>query len=396
MLSIAADGSYAARLVRAPGTAGDAWYAERWTLDGPEPYAVPLPAGQPEEPDSPVQPLADGRVLIARYADGRYHLALLYPSGPETGELPLGALESPVPLRLLPPAPDGARVYALVPDDAAGETAVWLVCGGAFGPELVTRVPGHCAGGAWLDAGGRLLALDRTDPATGHTRTVTVDVEAGGPPSELLRITEHSNDRLLMADTDSGLLLVVSDAPGEDRLGWGVLGSRLPVRFPEALHPDGVTIKPFAVQPGQMLTPEACAVALWLSAPEVGAGWVAVWRAQQREVQPIAAPEGWLAGVGRWTAGGELLLPYATEELPWGLARVAVPVPEPQPLRPAPEAALPVDGADAGGAGGGEGGPAGPVTGPGAMPPAAPSPAPSPPAVTKPVPLHHSPLARTD
>ncbi|MFB7899204.1 hypothetical protein ACFC1B_23055 [Streptomyces xiamenensis] len=381
MMSIAADGSYAARLVRAPGGAEDAWYTERWTLDGPEPYAVPLPAGQPEEPDSPVQPLADGRVLIARYADGHYHLALLYPSGPETGELPLGALESSGALRLLPPAPDGARVYALVADDAAGETALWLVCGGAFGPEPVTRVPGHCSGGAWLDAGGRLLALDRTDPATGHTRTVTVDVEGGGLPSELLRITEHSNDRLLLADPDSGLLMVVSDAPGEDRIGWGVLGSRLPVRFPEALHPDGVAIRPFAVQPGQMLTPEACAVALELSAPEVGVRWVAVWRAQQREVQPIAAPEGWLAGVGRWTAAGELLLPYATEELPWGLERVLVPVPEPQPLRPAPETAVPyVPGGQE--APGGHGPPV--------------SAAPSNQGVTKPVPLHHSPLARTD
>ncbi|WP_432747107.1 hypothetical protein H7827_22320 [Streptomyces sp. JH002] len=381
MMSIAADGSYAARLVRAPGGAEDAWYTERWTLDGPEPYAVPLPAGQPEEPDSPVQPLADGRVLIARYADGHYHLALLYPSGPETGELPLGALESSGALRLLPPAPDGARVYALMADDAAGETALWLVCGGAFGPEPVTRVPGHCSGGAWLDAGGRLLALDRTDPATGHTRTVTVDVEGGGLPSELLRITEHSNDRLLLADPDSGLLMVVSDAPGEDRIGWGVLGSRLPVRFPEALHPDGVAIRPFAVQPGQMLTPEACAVALELSAPEVGVRWVAVWRAQQREVQPIAAPEGWLAGVGRWTAAGELLLPYATEELPWGLERVLVPVPEPQPLRPAPETAVPyVPGGQE--APGGHGPPA--------------SAAPANQGVTKPVPLHHSPLARTD
>ncbi|MGW8848209.1 hypothetical protein ACWGNE_10530 [Streptomyces xiamenensis] len=381
MMSIAADGSYAARLVRAPGGAEDAWYTERWTLDGPEPYAVPLPAGQPEEPDSPVQPLADGRVLIARYADGHYHLALLYPSGPETGELPLGALESSGALRLLPPAPDGARVYALMADDAAGETALWLVCGGAFGPEPVTRVPGHCSGGAWLDAGGRLLALDRTDPATGHTRTVTVDVEGGGLPSELLRITEHSNDRLLLADPDSGLLMVVSDAPGEDRIGWGVLGSRLPVRFPEALHPDGVAIRPFAVQPGQMLTPEACAVALELSAPEVGVRWVAVWRAQQREVQPIAAPEGWLTGVGRWTAAGELLLPYATEELPWGLERVLVPVPEPQPLRPAPETAVPyVPGGQE--APGGHGPPT--------------SAAPANQGVTKPVPLHHSPLARTD
>lgn len=105
--AITADGAYAARL--AP--AGDCLFPERWTLDGPEPYAVPLPGNQPEEPGSEVQPMGDGRVLIRRLVDGRHTFSLLYPTGPGTGELPLGAVECPDPdtrLRLLPPAP-GAR-----------------------------------------------------------------------------------------------------------------------------------------------------------------------------------------------------------------------------------------------------------------------------------------------
>ncbi|NEE36838.1 hypothetical protein G3M53_66970, partial [Streptomyces sp. SID7982] len=66
-LTLTADGAYAARLTAAPGPPGErAWYPERWTLDGPEPYAVPLPLDQPEEADSEVAPLADGRVLIRR------------------------------------------------------------------------------------------------------------------------------------------------------------------------------------------------------------------------------------------------------------------------------------------------------------------------------------------
>ncbi|MBT2676150.1 hypothetical protein J7E95_36275, partial [Streptomyces sp. ISL-14] len=60
--TITADGSYAARLA----LDGDCWFPERWTLDGPEPYAVPLPAHQPEEPGTEVQPMGDGRVLIRR------------------------------------------------------------------------------------------------------------------------------------------------------------------------------------------------------------------------------------------------------------------------------------------------------------------------------------------
>ncbi|MEV1008615.1 hypothetical protein [Streptomyces sp. NPDC049881] len=321
-LVIAADGSYAARL-----TGGDGgWCPERWTLDGPEPYAVRLPGTQPEDPDSALVPLADGRVLIGRRADGKCHFSLLYPSGPETGELPLGAVECER-LTLLPPAPDGTRVYALAPrarDAATGlsGTALWLVCGGAFGPELVTVLPGPCSGGAWLDRQGRLLALDHTD-GRGRTRAVTVDVERGGGPSELLRIAEESNDRLLLADPDSGLLLVRSDAPGGDRIGWAVLGSHRPVRFPEALREDGVRMTPFAAQPGQVLVPEDCGVALRVAAAE--GDWVAVWRPGERELRHLAAPEGWLTGTGRWTVEGELLLPFSTGQTPCGLARLSVP-----------------------------------------------------------------------
>ncbi|NUP15227.1 MAG: hypothetical protein HOZ81_03810, partial [Streptomyces sp.] len=130
--TITADGSYAARL--AP--AGDCWFPERWTLDGPEPYAVPLPAHQPEEPGTEVQPMGDGRVLIRRRADGRHIFSLLYPTGPGTGELLLGAVQCPdegTRLRMLPPTPGGDEAYAL----AVGRrsSVVWLVAGGAFGPE---------------------------------------------------------------------------------------------------------------------------------------------------------------------------------------------------------------------------------------------------------------------
>ncbi|WP_059013545.1 hypothetical protein [Streptomyces specialis] len=377
-LTIAAGGAYAARLVARDG--GDGWCPERWTLDGPEPYTVRLPAGQPEEPGTPLVPLADGRVLISRRADGRHHLSLLYPSGPDTGELPLGAVESPE-LHLLPPAPDGMRVFALAPREDGDGTALWLVCGGAFGPELVTVLDGRCSGGAWLDAAGRLLALDRTD-ASGRTRAVTVDVEQGGEPAELLRIAEDSDDRLLLADPDSGLLLVRSDAPGADRIGWGVLGSHRPVRFPEALRPgDGVRLTPFAVQPGQVLTPESCGVALRVTTAE--ADWVAVWRPAHRALRHLPAPAGWLAGTGRWTADGDLLLPYVTEDVPCGLARLVVPEPEPETApEPEPEAARSAAGPEG----------AEPESGQRAHAPGAGTDASR--AITKPVPLQQAPLAR--
>jgi hypothetical protein len=353
-LTIAADGSYGARLARG----GKAWFPERWTLDGPEPYAVPLPGSRPEEPDSEVLPLADGRVLIRRRAAERHLFTLLYPTGPSTGELPIGAVEC-AELTLLPPSPGGSVAYALAP--GARSTAVWLVAGGAFGPEHITDVPGHCSAGVWLDHTGRMLALDRE--LDGCVKTVAVDLERGGEVTPLLQITDGSDDRLLLADPDSGLLLIRSNAPGQDRLGWGVLGSTLPVRFPECLRSADTdsAVTPFAVQPGQSLTPENCAVALRIDGD--AGSWVGVWRPKERHLHQLAAPVGWLAGTGVWSRSGVLKLPYATGEMPCGLALVE-----------APELFAP--------------GPAGPAGPAGAAGPAA-----APGRVCKPVPLQQAPLA---
>ncbi|MFF4155752.1 hypothetical protein [Streptomyces sp. NPDC001678] len=326
--TVTVDGSYAAWLALGRGT--DGWFPERWTLDGPEPYAVSLPGTQPEEPDSQLLPLTDGRVVIRRRVAERYALSLLYPTGPGTGELPLGAIECPY-LCLLPPAPDGASAYALVHGE--GRTTLWRVHGGSGGPELLATVPGRCEGGAWLDRSGRLLALDRE--LDGLTKAVVVDLGRGGETSPLLQITEKSNDRLLLAEPDSGLLLVRSDAPGVDRLGWGVLGSARPVRFPECLLPADAELTPFAARPGQGLAPEECAVAFRVD-QGAGGDWVGVWSAATKRLRRFPGPTGWLTGAGLWTAGGELRLPFVTASVPCGLARV--PVSEPGPMQvPVPD-----------------------------------------------------------
>ncbi|PVC86888.1 hypothetical protein [Streptomyces sp. CS131] len=360
--TLTADGAYAARITAAPGPPGErAWYPERWTLDGPEPYAVPLPLDQPEEPDSEVAPLADGRVLIRRRVADRQMFSLLYPTGPGTGELLLGAVGC-AEMSLLPPSPDGRCVYAL----AAGEdhASLWRVAGGAFGPEEVARIPGRCSGGVWLDRAGRMLALDRREPGGGPVKAVAVDLGRQGEVTPLLQIAPGSNDRLLLADADSGLLLLRSDAPGHDRLGWGVLGSCLPVRFPECLRLPDVAVTPFAVQPGQMLMPESCAVALRIDGAP--GSWVGVWRPADRQLHQFAAPLGWVPGAGYWSRDGVLRLLYANGATPCGVA-----------LLDAPEDVEPssVPGRTGGGEDGGE-----------------PSAADTAPAVCKPVPLGQAPL----
>ncbi|MFJ2075610.1 hypothetical protein ACIOGW_10615 [Streptomyces anulatus] len=362
--TLTADGAYAARLTAAPGPPGErAWYPERWTLDGPEPYAVPLPLGQPEEPDAQVAPLADGRVLIRRRVADRQMFSLLYPTGPGTGELLLGAVEC-AEMTLLPPSPDGRCVYAL----SAGEhsSSLWLVAGGAFGPEEVARIPGRCSGGAWLDRAGRMLALDRRAPGGGPVKAVAVDLGRGAEVTPLLQIAPGSDDRLLLADADSGLLLIRSDAPGHDGLGWGVLGSCLPVRFPECLRLADAAVTPFAVQPGQMLMPESCAVALRIDG--AAGSWVGVWRPAGRRLHQFAAPLGWAPGAGYWSRDGVLRLPYTNGATSCGVALLAAP----QDVEPSSVTGRPGDA---------EGG-------------TQPSAAVSAPAVCRPVPLGQAPLHR--
>ncbi|MFG2991338.1 hypothetical protein ACGFZK_18970 [Streptomyces sp. NPDC048257] len=328
--TIAADGSYAARLAGE----GEALYAERWTLGGPEPYAVPLPLAQPEDAGSEVLPLTDGRVLIHRRVADRHAFALLYPTGaedgPSTGELPLGGVDAQegVRVRLLPPSPDGSGAFALAAEDTV--TTVWQVAGAPFGPQPVARIPGRCSGGVWLDRAGRLLALDRE--LDGITKSVAVDL-GRGDVSPLLQIAEGSDDRLLLADPDSGLLLIRSDAPGAPRLGWGVSGSSRPVRFPECLARLGDAY-PFAVQPGQSLMPETCGVALRLPEGDIG-----LWRPADRHVFRLGAPAGWLGGSGLWSPQGRLHLPYATPEVPCGIVGMNLPVSPPPPVVLDPPAA---------------------------------------------------------
>ncbi|MEE4543709.1 hypothetical protein V2S66_17245 [Streptomyces sp. V4-01] len=350
--TITADGAYAACLAQAAaddgtqgagtggGGTGAAWFAERWTLDGPEPYAVPLPGPQPEEAGTAVAPLRDGRVLAARRVGQRHDLVLLYPSGAGTGEVPAGSLPG-AELRLLPPAPAAPDAFALGYEDAGadGRTVVWRVHGGSAGvPERVITVGGRCTGGVWLDRSGRLLALDRA--LDGRTKAVVADLHTGAV-SPLLQITEDSDDRLLLAEPDSGLLVLRSDATGEARIGWGVLGGNRPVRFPDALAVRGTQLTPVAAQPGQILSPESTVVALRAEVPG-GAESLALWRPGERRVHWRSSPPGWLGAAGLWLPGGDLRLPYAVARdcglTAYGLPPLHAPAPLAiAPPRPAPQ-----------------------------------------------------------
>ncbi|MFD0347187.1 alpha/beta hydrolase family protein [Kitasatospora aburaviensis] len=237
--TFAADGSHAACLASA---ADGGWYAESWRLPatGPAvPTALALPGNRSEHLRSQLVALPDGSVLVGRHDGERHELVKLTaaPPGaePATREIPLATFRRPG-LRLLPlpsdaPAGPGAPVAVALGSDTRPATTVWLVHGDGREPRQVAEVPGLHGGGVWLDRTGALLALDRV--ADGIVRSVVLDLRSGAV-TPLLEIGERSNDRLALFDPDSRFAMVRSDAPGSDRLGWGVLGGGEPLRFPNA------------------------------------------------------------------------------------------------------------------------------------------------------------------
>lgn len=371
--TFSADGSHAACLAAADG---GRWYAESWRLDpagGPAlPTGLPLLGGRSESLRAQLVSLPDGRVLLCRQ-DGEVHrLVVLAPDGdpaqPHAEERVPGTLRAPV-VRLLPlPAPAGSRpggpVAVALAADARPVTTVWLLdAGDGPGPQRAAELPGLFGGGIWLDHDGRLLALDRI--AGGVVRSVVLDLTTGAVTPLLELSARPSNDRLVLFDPDTRLALVRSDAPGEDRLGWGFLGGPDPLRFPEALHRPGALLRPLAAEPSTRPEPR---VAVQL---DRGAGsTLAVWWPSGGQLVPLPLPPGRLGAVAHWSAAG-LRVPYSAPDHPAALATVDVDalLRPPAPRRPV-EAPLParpgwrLDGSAA--PPGGRWHPAGPVAVPGA------------------------------
>ncbi|MGA5699998.1 alpha/beta fold hydrolase [Peterkaempfera bronchialis] len=317
--TFAPDGSHAACLAASDG---GGWYAESWRLDpaggASVPTPLPLPGGRSENLHAQLVALPDGRVLVCR-SEGEYHRPAVL--GPFT-EQPLGALRAPS-LRLLPlPAPASARpgtpLAVALGSDARPVTTVWLVDADGGAPRQAAELPGLFGGGIWLDRDGRLLALDRI--ADGLVRTVVLDL-ADGSVSPLLEIAERSNDRLVLFDPDTRLTVVRSDAPGADRLGWGVLGDGQPLRFPECLHPSRALLRPIAVEPATDRAAAELRVAVQL---DRGAGsTLAVWRPAGGGLDPLPIPPGRLGAVAHWSPAG-LRLPYSAPDRPAALATLDV------------------------------------------------------------------------
>ena len=348
--TFSADGGYAACLA----TSGDSgWYPESWWLGGaggPEPMpllsgGVPGGATGPESLHSQLVSLQDGRVLICRQqeephqAQGGVRQDLLVRTPGRPGEQLVGSLRMPA-LRLLalPSAGFGAPVAVALGADQRQITSAWLISADGAPPQQVAEFTGLVGGGVWLDRGGRMLALDHVRPGEHGplVKTVVLDLVTG-VLSPLLELAPGSNDRLVLADPVSGLILVRSDAPGADRLGWGVLGGDQPLRFPDCLHPPQRFLRPVAIEAAAPGTP-AAELRVALQGDWGVASSLSVWRPGEGRCEPVAIPSGRLGGVGHWSAAG-LRMPYSAPDHPAGMATVDVDLltgeqPQPQVVAP--------------------------------------------------------------
>lgn len=317
--TFAADGSHAACLA---SSADSGWYVESWRLPqdgGPAvPTALPLPGNRAESLRSQLVALPDGSVLTCRHDGERHDLVRLSYGGNGALEQQLGSLRM-TGLRVLPlPAQAGADprtpVAVALGSDTRPATTAWLVRTDGSDPEQVAEIPGLHGGGTWLDRTGTLLALDRVN--AGLVRSVVLDLRAGRT-SPLLEIGPQSNDRLVLFDPDSRFAMVRSDAPGTDRLGWGVLGAGEPLRFPECLHVAGMFLRPVALR----VAADGPRVAVQI---DHGAGSaLALWRPSAGRLDPLPVPPGRLGAVGHWGEAG-LRVPYSSPDHPTALATLDV------------------------------------------------------------------------
>ena len=218
-----------------------------------------------------------------------------------------------VGLRLLAgPGPDLPAVVIAI--DRRGHSTIWGVATDQPRLGRLAEIPGLLFGGVWLDREGRFLGVDRAE-GDGPAKSVAVDLRDGSW-SPLLTVSRASNDRLLACDPRSGLLVVSTDAPGEERLGWAKLGADTPVCFPEALHRPGHTTLPLTFDPhGQRVL---------LQLDEGARSSLAVYTPDADHLAPVQIPAGCIPGAACWT-GDLIRFPFSAPAQPPGVATVRLP-----------------------------------------------------------------------
>lgn len=294
-------------------------HLEAWSFAGPSPQWWPLPVAGAVTPHMQPIPLDDGRVLLWRERApdengvGAIEIVLLDGCESSPPEQVLGVIRSDelVALRLLPGPGGPMHLAVAIAIDNRGCSTIWRAAADPPHLERSAEIPGVLFGGVWLDSAGKLLGVNRAE-GDGPAKPVAVDL-ADGSCTPLVSVSKTSNDRLLACDARSGLLVISTDAAGEERLGWGRLGAPEPVRFPETLHPANTAAYPMTFDPdGQRVL---------LHLDEGARSRLAVYTPSKDHLAPVETPAGVVHGGACWTSG-VLRFPFSTPCQPVGVATV--------------------------------------------------------------------------
>jgi dipeptidyl aminopeptidase/acylaminoacyl peptidase len=281
---------------------------ETWVLDEEVPDREPAPRSVPGvdvDVETCLAPLDDGRVLVLRRDAGhvppRHRLDVLTPCGGDWVLDRLGEVPAPLGASVLAsPAPGCLGVVVAL--EELDRSTVHRVTEEPPGLTPVVEVPGVLTGGAWLSPG--VLALTATAGAD-RGSGVAVDL-AEGTWRRIWSVSATSADRIVLADPRSGVFVVTTDAPGEERLGWGRLGERV-VQFPDHLHRSGQLRRALALDDRgeRLLVHEQAGAVSRLAVHTLATG----------EVRPVPGPLGTVGAPASWRSD-LVRFPFSTPSTP--------------------------------------------------------------------------------
>ncbi|MGI9002536.1 MAG: alpha/beta hydrolase family protein [Pseudonocardia sp.] len=211
---------------------------EHWALESEQPSCQPI-SGVSITPETSALPLDDGRIVLVRRGEpstAPHELVLLHPR--EDGEFRVarwGEIPSALGGYLLP-SPSSAQLAFYVALEDSGGSTIWRLSASVPRVEPLAHVPGSMSGGVWLDGHGDLLALNQF---TDSHRTSGIVIDLGdGSWRRIWSMSARSTDRIALYSPQSKVLVVTTNAGGEERLGLVHLGGA-DVAFPENLQRPG-------------------------------------------------------------------------------------------------------------------------------------------------------------
>jgi pimeloyl-ACP methyl ester carboxylesterase len=293
------------------------WQLEAWSFDGLSPRWWPLHLTKAVTPSDQLIPLDDGSVLLCRNRSDAHEITLIerHMDREEAwGDAPLEQVLVMIQsrgLRVL--SSPGIGLAVVIITDERDDSTLYRLSTRAPHLERVAELSGLLSGGVWLDDTGTLLAVDRSENS-GPAKVIAIDLRDGSC-TPMLDVSKTSNDRLLLCHPHSELLLVSTDALGEDRLGWGRLGGPEPVRFPETLHQPG--------QAAQPLTFDSDGQRVLVHFDEGVRSRLAVYTPATDRLMPLQIPAGRIRGTACWI-GEVVRFPFSAPAQPTSVATTRI------------------------------------------------------------------------